>query len=991
MERPFDLTPEQWRTLRRLLDDGLAQPVEGRDTWADSLGSEHALLKPRLKSLLALAVPGRTLPLDALPQIETGELVARRRDEGPGAMVGPYRLLRELGEGGMGAVWLAERDDLLQRRQVALKLPHAVVGRAGLQQRLAREREILAALEHPHIARLYDAGMTAAGQPWFAMEYVEGERIDAHCARRSLDVTARLRLFLQVIAAVAHAHSRLVVHRDLKPANILVNDAGEAKLLDFGIAKLLDDGRAGETELTQLAGRALTPDYAAPEQILGQPIGTGVDIYALGVILFELLAGARPYKLRRDSRAALEEAIAQAQVRRPSEVAADRRLARQLRGDLDTIVLKALKAAPADRYGTAAAFADDIERHLAHQPVTARPDSRWYRARKFIARNKGPVAGATAAFVALAVAAGLTAWQAHVATREQQRAEQVKNLIASIFQDVNPAMRSGAALTALDLLAQARTRVERDATLDAASRAELLHVLAESYWGLDESSQAAELSRAALAAGAAVHDPASAPMLRIELVRANALHALGEHAEAREIVARTARVLEAGDRTRSDAPLYAKAQALVATFELNEGRHTSPLAYDAATKAVAAVEAAALTDPVAVFVHQAMSSVHRWRNESVQARDQARIAYELALQVYGADGRHARTLEVQNEYGRALARVGDLDEAVRLMQRAAELAPAVFGPQHVMVQHFLGTLGALQVDYGLLKQGLRSLLQASAADLRDVKVSATYEASRHLATARAHLASAQPAAALPLLERARALLASTRSRGATHWQADQEHALAVALTGDAPKAVALLAPLVQETQPDGSLQGALRHLATARRLAGDTAGAGESIAQALARLEKLNAQPFPSTAHRLGLADALREAGHIALLQGDAPAAEARFGAAAERLRAVQSQVTPALADAMTGLARAQLMAGRPADARGNADAAVRFWGEFDPGNRGAGEAAFWQARCLAALGLHAEARAAYAVAHDLLGPSALPGDRVLAQQAQQALKARRG
>jgi serine/threonine-protein kinase len=986
MKEAFDLPPEQWSTLRRLLDDALARPPEARATWIDSLADDYAPLKQRLRSLLDLAAPGRASPLDTLPKIETAQLVAERRaGERPGSLVGPYRLLRALGEGGMGTVWLAERSDVLQRRQVALKLPRLVTGRAGLEERLARECEILGTLDHPNIARLYDAGVTDAGQPWLAMQYVEGERIDAYCSRKSLGVDARLRLFVQVAAAVAHAHSRLVVHRDLKPANILVTEGGEVRLLDFGIAKLLEDGPADETELTRLAGRALTPEYAAPEQIVGRPIGTGADVYALGVVLFELLTGSRPYRVRRGSQAALEDAIAQAEVRRPSDAATDRSLARRLRGDLDTIVLKALKPEPADRYGTAAAFADDVERYLTRQPVRARPDSAWYRARKFVVRNKGAVAGVTAGVAVLVAAAALATWQAQIAVREQKRAEQVKSLIASIFQDVNPSMRTGEALTALDLLAQARARVERNVALDPVSRAELLSVLADSYWGLNESRIAAELAGQALAAGAAALAPDDPLMLRIELVRANSRHALGDRAEARAIVTRLVQAIEANGRVDTDARLYAKAQAVLTTFEMNEGRPGSALAFEAASKAVRVVEQAALDDEVAVFAHQVMASVHRWRNETTQARDHAGLAYRKALALYGEDGRHARTLEAQNEYGRALARVGELAEAVRMMQRAAELAPEVLGPRHVMVQHFLGTLGALQLDYGLVKEGLRSLQQAAAADLRDVKVSATYEASRHVAMARAHLAVGQAAAALPLYQKAVELLDRAQPRGSVHWQAEAEYGLALALNGEPARAIARLEPFVDERRQGdiGTLQGALRALATAQRIAGDAEAAERSIEQARVLLERLNAAPHPAATHRVGQADALREAGLIALDRGDATAAEARFAAAVERFRATQAGMTPARAEAMTGLARAQLLMGRPSDAIVHADAAAQFWSAFDPRNRAAGEAAFWLARCHAALGQHAAAKAAYARAAELLSTSPLAGDRALARQAR--------
>jgi serine/threonine-protein kinase len=426
MRPGFDLDPAQWSTLRGLLDAALDLPAEQRAAWVEQLDSAHETLKPRLKQLLAHAAAGAgASPLDTLPKVETAQFLAASAGGGAlqaGEAVGPYRLIRPLGEGGMGSVWLAERTDMLQRRQVALKLPHLLGPRAALAERLAREREILAALNHPHIARLYDAGVTADGQPWLALEYVEGERIDAHCSRKGLDVPARLRLFMQVARAVAHAHASLVVHRDLKPSNILVTEAGDVRLLDFGIAKLVLDGPAQETELTQFAGRALTPDYAAPEQILGQPITTAADVYALGVVLFELLAGTRPYRLKRESRAALEEAITGAEPQRPSEAARDPSLRRRLRGDLDTIVGKALKKAPAERYRTVEALIDDIERHLALRPVLARPDSGWYRARRFVARNRLAVGAGGAVAIALVGGASVAWWQARVARAEQLRA-----------------------------------------------------------------------------------------------------------------------------------------------------------------------------------------------------------------------------------------------------------------------------------------------------------------------------------------------------------------------------------------------------------------------------------------------------------------------------------------------------------------------------------------------------------------------------------------
>jgi len=475
MNSNFDLAPAQWVTLRRLLDEALDRPPAERTTWVDALAPDYEALKPRLHALLAFDVRGTSaLPLDSLPRIETAQFLADRRTEADGlhagGKVGPYRLVRLLGEGGMGEVWLAERTDMLHKRQVALKLPRLLTGRAALAERMAREREILAGLDHPNIARLYDAGVTADGQPYLALEYVEGERIDAYCARGQLDVPARLRLFLQVARAVAHAHANLVVHRDLKPTNILVTAAGDVKLLDFGIAKLLEDGRAAETELTQLAGRALTPDYAAPEQILGQPIGTAADVYALGVVLFELLTGTRPYQLKRESRAALEEAIVQAEPARPSSVVAEPKLRTQLRGDLDTIVLKALKKAPAERYPMVLALAEDIERHLACRPVRARPDSRGYRLRKFLERNTLEVGATAAVMTAIIVGAGTAVWQGREAqiqrdsALQQQRRAEATNEFMNLLLDSTG--RDGKPVTMGELLDRGVAMLEARADSD---------------------------------------------------------------------------------------------------------------------------------------------------------------------------------------------------------------------------------------------------------------------------------------------------------------------------------------------------------------------------------------------------------------------------------------------------------------------------------------------------------------------------------------------
>src|SRR4051812_18981659 len=396
MPKLIPAAESSWPILDQLLDAALDLPEDQREAFLVNLPLEQQADAARIRRLL-----GRTRsPLDSIPPVELG---GEDPAAEPGTAIGPYRLSRLLGEGGMGTVWLAERTDGLFRRQVALKLPRGTWQRVALSERLGREREILATLDHPHIARLYDAGLTGEGRPWLAMEHVEGRSLSAFAAEEHLGARARVQLFLQVASAVAHAHGRLVVHRDLKPSNILVTREGQVRLLDFGIAKILETG-APSVDLTAAHGRAYTPAYASPEQIAGAPLGVGTDVYSMGVVLFELLTSALPYAPARDTRAALEEAVVSAEPPRPSQVVEDRALRKALRGDLDTILLKALKKKVEERYPSADAFAQDLSAWLAGRPVQAQPDRLSYRLRKFVVRNTLLV-GASASIV-LALAAG---------------------------------------------------------------------------------------------------------------------------------------------------------------------------------------------------------------------------------------------------------------------------------------------------------------------------------------------------------------------------------------------------------------------------------------------------------------------------------------------------------------------------------------------------------------------------------------------------------
>ncbi|MEO8755803.1 MAG: protein kinase, partial [Casimicrobiaceae bacterium] len=451
--------------------------------------------------------------------LETQDFLKARFADAPddtatlvGRTFGPYRVLRILGHGGMGIVWLAERADGLFTRQVALKLVHPSLMGTALTDRFAREREILAGLEHPNIAHLLDAGFTPEGQPYLALEYVDGIPLTQYCDRERLPLRARIGILQQALYAVQFAHANLVIHRDLKPSNMLVDRGGQVKLLDFGVAKLLQDGAARETELTALSGRAFTPDYASPEQITGAPITTGSDVYSLGVLLYELLCGQRPYQLKRDSRGALEDAIVAADPVRPSEVALTdaitanrsttvRRLVQGLRGDLDTIALKALKKRPDERYATVEALAQDLQRHLAGEVVQARPDSAYYRLSRFVVRHKIVVASTAAVAVALGAGLGVSLWQAGVAReqaaaarKEAARATAVQEFLLDIFRANSverPDPIKARATTARELLDVGGKQAEEGLKDSPDARATVLDTLADMYHQLGLEAEAA--------------------------------------------------------------------------------------------------------------------------------------------------------------------------------------------------------------------------------------------------------------------------------------------------------------------------------------------------------------------------------------------------------------------------------------------------------------------------------------------------------------------
>ncbi|HHP7237008.1 tetratricopeptide repeat protein [Longibacter sp.] len=513
------MTPDEWKRVQRLFHDALAIEETERHAFLRE-ACENPDLREQVKALLeADARDGDRLETPLLERAGNG--VEK------GARIGPYTVREELGRGGMGRVFLAERTDVGSR--VALKVVRNAVAAPDRVERFLVERRILARLEHPNIARLLDAGVTPDDTPFLAMEYVEGETITAYCDRRHLSVRERLELFTTVGTAVAHAHRNLVVHRDLKPSNVYVSTDGRVKLLDFGIAKLLEDNEAG---LTRTGRPILTPGYAAPEQVSGDTVTTATDVYGLGVVLYELLTGVRPHDdpTSEDSDPrGVERRVLESEPRPPSAVAGTATatdtgadlvearsttrsdLRRTLRGDLDTIILKALRKEPDRRYDGAAKLVDDIQCYLEGRPVSARPDSVRYRATRFVQRHAIGVAASAAVILAIVVGLGLAVWQGQRAQQAQARAEEaqaqveqelakseaVTTFLVDLFEASDPDQNPGLDLTARTLLQRGEERVDtlRNQPL---VQAELQRVIGRVYTDLGEYDRADQLLMASL-------------------------------------------------------------------------------------------------------------------------------------------------------------------------------------------------------------------------------------------------------------------------------------------------------------------------------------------------------------------------------------------------------------------------------------------------------------------------------------------------------------
>ena len=511
------IDPERWHRVDRIFAEALERTPAERTAFLDRACADDSELREEVEQLLAADQESSGF-LERVP----GEMLELMNDDrGPvgreeGRELGPYRLLRKIGSGGMGAVYLARREDEHYERDVAVKVLRSGLASPQAIHRFVAERQILARLEHPNIARLYDGGSTEDGRPYLVMELIEGVPVDEYCDRHRLTVDQRITLFQKICAAVQYAHQNLLVHRDLKPGNILVTPEGEPKLLDFGIAKRLTPETEDAQEKTRVGLRLLTPSYASPEQVRGEAITTASDVYSLGVVLYELLTGRRPSQFSEEIPYDIERVICEQEPERPSaalfrpggpseeEVAHSRRtsvqtLARRLRGDLDNIVLMALRKEPQRRYGSAAQLSQDLERHLRDLPVTARPDTLRYRARKLVRRHRAAVVALTAMVLLVAGFVASLIAQGRQLAQERDKARYALSFLVDTFKQADPYHTRGEDLTAREILDQGATRISRELSDQPDVQAAVMDAIGTVNLGLGRDEAAAPLLEQSLA------------------------------------------------------------------------------------------------------------------------------------------------------------------------------------------------------------------------------------------------------------------------------------------------------------------------------------------------------------------------------------------------------------------------------------------------------------------------------------------------------------
>ncbi|MBV9217313.1 MAG: serine/threonine protein kinase [Acidobacteria bacterium] len=531
-------TPVDWNRLNELFAAALELPSDRRALFVEQECAGNGSLLRELHELLRSHDESSEFirtPAAADPGIFVEKLGL------PARQFGPYKVIDELGSGGMGAVYLAERTDGEFQQRVAIKIIRQTIAEEHLVERFKRERQILADLNHPNIATLLDGGVSPAGEPFLVMEFIDGQPIDEYARSHDLDLEKRLDLFLKVCRAVAFAHSSMVIHRDIKPANILVTASGEPKLLDFGLARILDESTSYTSDRTQTAFRALTPAYASPEQIRGEAVSTATDIYSLGVVLFELLTGKRPYQVEGRTLEQILKTVTDARPPKPSELGS-RSISSDLKGDLDNIVLMALRGDPQRRYTSVESFASDIKRHIEGLPVSARPSTLAYRTERFLSRHRFGAAASALVLISILAGLGVSLWQARVAAfqrdqaqRDRARAEQATRFLQNILSAASPDEK-GKDARVIEVLDDAAARIDTDFSAQPELRAEALLTIGQTYAQIGLFDQAERELRRALDANRDAFGEDSAGSASSKIYLGSVLMDLGRYGEAEDLL-----------------------------------------------------------------------------------------------------------------------------------------------------------------------------------------------------------------------------------------------------------------------------------------------------------------------------------------------------------------------------------------------------------------------------------------------------------------------
>ncbi len=914
----LELDPATWKILNRLLGEALDLPPEQRDTWLRTLPAAHQHLRPRLTSLLSHSTDDR---FETLPKIEAER---SRSTHLEGSEVGPYRLLRLLAEGGMGAVWLAERIDGRFDRTLALKLPLWSAARPELAKRLERECRILALLDHPNVARLYDAGVTAQRQPFLALEFVDGQSIDRFAAERGLDTDGRLRLFVQLLDAVAYAHRRLVIHRDLKPSNVLVKNDGQVKLLDFGIARLLDQGTVDESVLTRETGIALTIAYASPEQIRAETLTVASDIYSLGVVLYELLTGVRPARPNRDSAGAIEEAILHDEPAKPSE-AAEPALRRRLRGDLDTILLKAIKKNPEERYATVDAFRTDVEAYLDGAPVQARPDRTFYRLRKLVVRHRWAVGAASAIILAILTGAGAAVWQARIAIAQRQRAEEVKRFIVSIFKEANVDTGTGQRFTVVDLLSQARDRVVK-APLPPEIKVELFQLVGDGLMSMHDAAAAESVFEEAIEAANAHFGPDDIRTIRARLSMGESRNIGGKIESLTRLLDELVPQLERHpDASAADVVRAYRLRGYV-SYKSGDYEATVAILDKALLHSLEPEEKQRFL--VLVQLAEALTFLDR-HDEALGA---IRKAEALIDDMYDGNAKHPSVMYMRGVRSVVQGRSGDLNAAISGLQDVVRDRIELFGKDAYAVAITLNNLVPYQLQAGHIADAVDGAARA-------VELFTQHAEARSMA-----LLAAKYGYATALLEarrgsKARGLLVEARRQlsaifGAQHLNtvsARAKHALAMGFAAHLETGIDEIRELEGELGPSSKQFWPKYAAGMLHRLAGRPAPAARYLGEALAlaQVSKVHGREAQT---QLDLGVVLvdldqRVRGVLMLKKGLA------------QLDTDETVRSLRVADALIALGEAALAEDRAVDARRMLTRACTFWDGFAPKSA-------WAARC---------------------------------------------